>query len=526
VSLWQYGSSPGTGFQQPVGCSCGCPRRLLSAADYRGCSAPETATVTAPAANTPTVSKGEGVSTPAGACARVFSAEQIEIVKQHYGLAETETALETCQWLTNDDIGSLAQGGPSDGDVDQLVISPEAAQRAWVPPPESGFSLNSKPLRFFIGRGFGIERGTQNTEASCKDEPANPQPPPDSSPPLTIGSDNLEMTKVPSVGKMTTTTPVQPAQPSVLGLYVPPGNRLLPLHTKPNQWQAPLSSVDNPLSISLAPTVDADHPSLLGLYVPPGNSVTTTTPPPASMTIIVPSAAIGRVLGHNGTTIQRIQAVSGAKVRVEAPKLGGSFFSQTGLPFTIVGTPGQIAAAESRIQSVLALFTGDRLKGKIQQSTAAKAPRTLAENSKQLFETPNVLKSHRKFCIHAPQMGDSGNIDQQGAGTELESMTTPAIAVTRATSDGNGTGFLSTVEINDLSLETRRMVARKLFHREIESRFDCTVTCRGTYIAQGDAAFSWQEKLRLEIVSTSKPNTDETKQEIIDTIHESERDRS
>ena len=70
------------------------------------------------------------------------------------------------------------------------------------------------------------------------------------------------------------------------------------------------------------------------------------------------------------------------------------------------------------------------------------------------------------------------------------------------------------------------MVARKLFHREIETRFDCTVTCRGTYIAQGDAAFSWQEKLRLEIVSTSKPNTDETKQEIIDTIHESERDRS
>ena len=61
VSLWQYGSSPGTGFQQPVGCSCGCPRRLLSAADYRGCSAPETATVTAPAANTPTVSLRTGM---------------------------------------------------------------------------------------------------------------------------------------------------------------------------------------------------------------------------------------------------------------------------------------------------------------------------------------------------------------------------------------------------------------------------------------------------------------------------------
>ena len=109
---------------------------------------------------------------------------------------------------------------------------------------------------------------------------------------------------------------------------------------------------------------------------------------------------------------------------------------------------------------------------------------------------------------------------QQGTGTESKPMANPVTAVACATF------FLSTVDINDLSLETRRMVARKLFHREIETRFDCTVTCRGTYIAQGDAAFSWQEKLRLEIVSTSKPNTDEAKQEIIDTIHESERDRS
>ena len=123
VSRWQYGSSPGTGFQQPVGCSCGCPRKWLSA-DYRRCTAPETAAVTmttVPATTTPTVSKVEaaceGLSTAPVACAKAFSAEQIEIVKQHYGIADTDAALDTCQWLTDDKIAGLRQGESSESDA-------------------------------------------------------------------------------------------------------------------------------------------------------------------------------------------------------------------------------------------------------------------------------------------------------------------------------------------------------------------------------------------------------------------------
>jgi len=111
ASRWQYSSiaSPGTGFQQPVGCSCGCPRKLMSVADYRGCTTQVTAVaVPVPATTTPTLSKAERGGT-AVLDARAFSAEQTAISS----LADTDAALDTYQWLTNNDIDGLRRPSES-----------------------------------------------------------------------------------------------------------------------------------------------------------------------------------------------------------------------------------------------------------------------------------------------------------------------------------------------------------------------------------------------------------------------------